>query len=128
MCYFLAFISIILSSASYVTGFQSLAVPLIHRNLHSTVQRLKSNSARSIVCQQQTVGKNELNGEEPEVVIQIEDLSPSQIAELIEVSFIQACMVLDFVCRVPSSVHHARTQFDTISSESLPHYFCLLKI
>ena len=35
-----------------------------------------------------------MNEEEPEVVIQIEDLTPSQIAELIEVSFIQACMVL----------------------------------
>jgi hypothetical protein len=31
--------------------------------------------------------------DEPEVVIEIEDLSISQIAELIEVTFIQACMV-----------------------------------
>jgi hypothetical protein len=31
--------------------------------------------------------------DEPEVVIEIEDLSMSQIAELIEVTFIQACMV-----------------------------------
>ena len=55
-----------------------------------------------VICQNNNnnnnnVGTNELSDKEPEVVIQIEDLALSQIAELIEVSFIQACMVRMYV-------------------------------
>lgn len=94
---FPALVYLIINLASHVSGFRSLALPLIQRNWFG-IQQLHTFDAPStttIKCQQQKVGTNELN-EEPDVVIQIEDLTSSQIAELIEVSFIQACMVHDF--------------------------------
>jgi hypothetical protein len=58
---------------------------------------------RRIVCRQRLQQENAAKllteasdgTSEPEVIIQIEDLTMSQISELIEVSFIQACMVQD---------------------------------
>jgi hypothetical protein len=91
------FTSIILTLSSHVSGFRSSALPPIHRKWCGIQQlnRFFADGRPTIICRQQKVGTNELN-EEPEVVIQIEDLTSSQIAELIEVSFIQACMVHDF--------------------------------
>jgi hypothetical protein len=97
---FFVLVSIVLTLASHVTGFRSSALPLIQRKFCNVQHNNKfCIHTTKIICHQQTLGTNELNEEEPEVVIQIEDLSSSQIAELIEVSFIQACMVLPFVCR-----------------------------
>ena len=111
-----------LTLPSYVTGFRSatwlLPPPPQQANHHRhswwypscsppqhvtttplRLYRVHRTKGLVVICQNNNnnnnnnVGTNELSDKEPEVVIQIEDLALSQIAELIEVSFIQACMV-----------------------------------
>jgi hypothetical protein len=104
----------VLPLVAYVTGFQSSAIKVIHNHDLYGIQQLSgynfAHNTKKVVCHQQFVGSDDSKGEEPEVVIQIEDLSPSQIAELIEVSFIQACMVSAFVCGFVYSFHVSRTR------------------
>ena len=113
-----------LTLPSYVTGFRSatwlLPPPPQQANHHRhswwypscsppqhvtttplRLYRVHRTKGLVVICQNNNnnnnVGTNELSDKEPEVVIQIEDLALSQIAELIEVSFIQACMVRMYV-------------------------------
>ncbi len=115
---------LMLTLPSHVTGFRSATFPRIQQHhsytiTHVTPLHRVCRAHKVLVLRHNiNVGTNELNDKEPEVVIQIEDLDLSQIAELIEVSFIQACMVHDFVV---VHVHNLSSNHTSPKKTSLTH-------
>jgi hypothetical protein len=82
----------------FTNGF-AFNVPVRQHSVVPEVRKSRLQNPKLYPCktsvrrQHVEITSTALDDNEPDVVIQIEDLSLSQISELIEMSFIQACMV-----------------------------------